>query len=218
MAHSQLSEFVKIGKKIVGAGINYRSLIAARNIPMPTEPIIFLKCSSSYITEGQNIIVPKGFNIHQEVELGVIIGKNGKNIKENDALDYVGGYCLALDMTEADLMTKSRKEGLPWCLGKAFDTACPVSRFIPKSELPNPENIRIFSKVNNTMKQDSSTSDLHFTIQKLISFISQFMTLEEGDLILTGSPAGAGPVQPGDVIECGLGDILTMKFIVESDK
>lgn len=154
--------------------------------------------------------------IHHEVELGVVIGTRGSCIKESDALSYIGGYTLALDMTDRIAQGKAKKAGLPWSVAKGFDTACPVSAFIPKEKIADPQNVDLWLKVNGDVRQKANTSEMIFTIPFLISWISEHFTLEPGDLILTGTPSGVGPVKAGDRIECGLGDIVTMSFSVES--
>lgn len=109
-----------------------------------------------------------------------------------------------------------RENGLPWTFGKGFDTACPVSRFLNLEEIQDPNNARIWCKVNGKMRQNETTSDMVFPIASLISHISQHMSLEPGDLILTGSPAGVGPIVPGNVIEAGIGEDLSMTFPVRA--
>ncbi|KAF4517007.1 hypothetical protein B566_EDAN009680 [Ephemera danica] len=216
MDASQLARFVQLGKKIVGVGLNYRALITERKLAVPVNPVIFLKPTSSYITEGQSIEIPKEFVVNHEIELGVVVGERCSRVSESDAARYVGGYCLALDMTETKFLGECRQQGLPWSLSKGFDTACPVSRFVTKDELPRPDDVRLWCKVNGRMCQDSSTADMLFSTYRVMSYVSQVMTLEPGDLILTGSPPGMIEVKPGDVIEGGLGDILSFKFPVKA--
>jgi acylpyruvate hydrolase len=216
MTSFQLSRFREFGKKIVGAARTYREHAVELNNPVPTEPFIFLKPTTSYITEGQKILLPRGAKeIHHEVELGVVIGSTGRCIPESRALEHVGGYTLALDMTDREAQGRAKKAGLPWTLAKGFDTACPVSRFIEKSEIQDPQNVELWLNVNGVNRQRCSTSEMIFTIPYLISWISGYMTLEPGDLILTGTPAGVGPVKAGDRIECGLANLVNMTFDVE---
>lgn len=181
--------------------------------------MIFFKPISSLIsTEEDTIKVPKVFGaINYEAELGVVIGKKCNNVSPDQAMSYVAGYCLALDMTGMDFILDARPKGLPWCLGKGFDTSTPVSRLVTQEELGDPNDVRVWCKVNDQLKQDDRTSNLIFTISELIAYTSKYMTLEENDLILTGTPAGAGPVRDGDVLECGLGDIVQMKFNVKDE-
>ncbi|KAL4231605.1 Acylpyruvase fahd1 [Mactra antiquata] len=213
---SMLTQFRQLGRKIVAVGRNYRAHAAELGNPVPKKPILFLKPTSSYITEGEKIRIPEECSsLHHEVELGIVISKNGCRISEQEAMNYVGGYVLALDMTARDFQDEAKKKGQPWSLAKGFDTSCPVSNFIDKDTLSDPSNVRLWLKVNNAIKQDGSTSDMIFSIPYLISYISKYFKLEEGDVILTGTPEGVGPVSNGDVIEAGLGDIISMKFTVE---
>lgn len=111
----------------------------------------------------------------------------------------------------------ARKKGNPWEIGKGFDTACPVSKFIPKNQIKDPGNVQLWCSINGQIVQRGSTSDMIFSVPKLISYISQYMTLECNDLILTGSPPGMGPVKPCDTIEGGIEDVITFKFNVTSE-
>jgi len=119
-------------------------------------------------------------------------------------------------MTDREAQGKAKKAGLPWTLAKGFDTACPISEFIDKSLISDPQKVNLWLKVNGEMRQQASTADMIFSIPYLISWISGFISLEPGDLILTGTPAGVGPVRPGDVIECGLNELVTMTFGVDA--
>lgn len=210
-----LRRFVEFGRKIIAVGRNYREHAAELGNPVPKTPLIFLKPPSSYLQQGGKIKLPPGCDeLHHEVELGVVISKTGASIAESNAMDYVGGYALALDMTARDLQNKAKKLGQPWTLAKGFDTALPVSRFISKTEIPQPDNVHLWLKVDGELKQDGNTRDMIFTIPYLISYISQSMTLEEGDFILTGTPEGVSVVKPGQTIACGLGDKIDMTFPV----
>uniref|UniRef100_U5ERY5 oxaloacetate tautomerase n=1 Tax=Corethrella appendiculata TaxID=1370023 RepID=U5ERY5_9DIPT len=210
--------FIKNTRKIIGAGVNYKEILKIAHSNKPESPVIFFKPISTLIAaqDDNNVIkIPKVFStINHEVELGVIIGKKCHNVSMDKAMDYVAGYCLALDMTGMGFIIDARTKGLPWCLGKGFDTATPVSRFLTKEEVDDPTNVKLWLKVNDVLTQSDSTANLIFPIPELISYVSKYMTLEENDLILTGTPAGAGPVKHGDIIECGLSDIIDMKFNV----
>ncbi|XP_064630689.1 acylpyruvase FAHD1, mitochondrial-like [Lineus longissimus] len=213
MASTKVTKFVEFGKKIVAVGRNFSEHAAELGNAIPTEPIIFLKPTSAYVTEGNLIKIPKNCQeLHHEVELGLVIGKMGANIPAENAMDYIGGYALALDMTNRGHQTQLKKKGQPWSLAKGFDTSCPISDFVPKEKIPDPGAIQLWCKVNNAMRQDGNTKDMIFTIPNLISFISEYFTLEPGDLILTGTPAGVGPVKSGDTIEAGLENVVRMSF------
>ena len=154
--------------------------------------------------------------IHNEVELGIVMGSTACCVSEAAAVDHIGGYALALDMTDREAQSRAKKSGLPWTLGKAFDTSCPVSPFIEKSLIADPQNVDLWLNVNGVSHQRASTADMIFSIPYLISWISHHMTLEPGDLILTGTPAGVSPVRAGDHIDCGIGDLVKMSFTIES--
>lgn len=215
----RLSRFVEFGRKIVGVGKNFRSHAAEMGGNVPDKPMLFLKPPTAYLTEGNPIKIPKGCaELHHEVELGVVIGRKGSSIFNTEAMDYVGGYALCLDMTARDIQAEAKKRGEPWSVAKGFDTSCPVGSFIPKELISDPHNIRLWCKVNGAIRQDGNTSEMVFRIPALISYISNFFTLEPGDLILTGTPAGVGAVTEGDVIEMGLDDMIKVSFHVQSVK
>lgn len=213
---SKLIKFTEIGRKIVCVGRNFSEHCKELNNPLPTEPLIFLKPTTAYVCEGSDIKIPKGCsNLHHEVELGVVIEKKGKNIE--DAMTYVGGYVLALDMTARDWQDKAKSKGKPWSLAKGFDTSCPVGSFINKELIPNPHDVTLWLKNNDVLKQNGTTKDMIFSIPFLISYISRYMTLEVGDVLLTGTPEGVSQVKDGDVVECGINDNISMKFNVTAE-
>lgn len=144
-----------------------------------------------------------------------MIGEKACDVAEPDAMRHVGGYVLALDMTARDFQDEAKKKGQPWTMAKGFDTSCPVGEFIEKSKIPDPSNVQLWLKVNSDKRQDGNTKDMIFNVPYLISYVSQYFTLEPGDLLLTGTPSGVGPVVEGDVMEAGIGDISTIKFSVE---
>lgn len=200
------SSFVRTGKKIVAIGRNYVAHAKELNNAVPKEPFFFLKPTSSYLPSGGNCEIPHGIIAHHEVELGVVIGRPGRDISREDADSHVAGYTLAVDMTGRNLQDKAKKAGMPWTASKGFDTFTPVGFFIPRSEVNDPHDLRINLRINGVTKQDGTTADMIFDIPKLIEYVSAIMTLEEGDVILTGTPSGVGPVVPGDFVECGLAD------------
>lgn len=167
------------------------------------------------MNEG-SILIPKDCEeLHHEVELGIVIGRKGSKVSESEAEDLIGGYVIALDMTARDLQQSAKQQGNPWSISKGFDTSCPVSNFIPKEALPNAQSSKIWCKVNGELKQEGNTKDMLFSIPYLISYVSQYFTLEIGDLILTGTPKGVGPVRKNDLIEIGLDDVCKANFKIE---
>ena len=155
-------------------------------------------------------------SLHYEVELGVVVSKLGRKIPEASAMNHVGGYALALDMTARNLQDQAKKKGHPWSVAKGYDTFCPISDLIDRDKV-DPGNARLWLKVDGEMKQDGNTREMIFSVPVLISYISGIYTLEPGDVILTGTPQGVGPVEEGQVIACGLGDIVEMSFPVVAE-
>jgi len=149
-------------------------------------------------------------------------GKTGSDIRPSEAMNYVSGYALALDLTARNLQQEAMKKGYPWTIAKGFDTFTPISDFIPKYNIKNPHDVRIWCSVNGSIKQDGNTKDMVFNIPTIISYISSIMKLEEGDCILTGTPEGVGQIKEGDLLECGLcsneKDVIKMKFHCENRK
>nr|XP_048286533.1 acylpyruvase FAHD1, mitochondrial-like [Myodes glareolus] len=156
-------------------------------------------------------------NLHHEVELGVLLGRRVQAVPEAAAMDYVAGYALCLDMTARDVQEECKKKGLPWTLAKSFTASCPVSAFVPKEKVPDPHALRLWLKVNGELRQEGKTSSMIFSIPYIISYVSKIVTLE-GDLILTGTPKGVGPVKENDEIEAGIDGVVSMKFKVKKSE
>jgi len=197
----------------------FRDHAAELGNAIPPKPLIFMKPPTCYITNGQAIEIPLGCNnFHHEIELGVIISKKCSRITKDQAMDHVGGYCLALDMTARDFQEYAKAKGQPWELAKAFDTSLPVSEFIGKDVITDPGNVELICRVNGELRQKENTNKLICPIPDMIEYISQYFTLEEGDLILTGTPAGVGPCKEGDVIEGEIPGITHFKFPIVKRK
>ncbi|KAL0946478.1 hypothetical protein HGRIS_012695 [Hohenbuehelia grisea] len=192
------------GKKIVAIGRNYLDHAKELNNKVPKEPFFFLKPTSSYTLNGNKIEIPRGIVAHHEIELAVVIGTQGRDVAQADAESIIAGYALAIDMTARNLQDEAKKQGLPWSAAKGFDTFTPIGDYFPKARFPAPETLRLQLRVNGVVKQDGSTADMIFKIPRLIEHITSIMTLEAGDVVLTGTPAGVGPVVPGDMIEARL--------------
>uniref|UniRef100_T1ISN6 Oxaloacetate tautomerase FAHD1, mitochondrial n=1 Tax=Strigamia maritima TaxID=126957 RepID=T1ISN6_STRMM len=210
------SRFVEIGKKIIGVGKNFKDPnVKSGNVP--TRPLIFMKPSSSYITEGKPIKIPTGCqNLEHEVELGVVISKRATEVTAQDAMNFVAGYALVLDMTARDFLEQAQRDGTPWIFVKGCDTFTPVSKFIAMKQIPDPNNLNLWCKVNGQMRQNGNTKDMIFKIPFLISFITTSITLEANDLVLMGTPKGGARVRPGDKIECGIDELIKMSYEVIS--
>jgi 5-carboxymethyl-2-hydroxymuconate isomerase len=197
--------------KVVCLARNYSEHIRELGNEVPEKPVLFIKPSSSIIGQKETVVIPLYSNeCHHEVELAVLIGKWGRNIPEENAMAHVAGYGVALDMTLRDVQAELKKKGLPWEAAKAFDTSCPLSDFVPADRIADPHRLRISLKVNSELRQDSSTACMMRRIPAIISEISAMFTLEQGDVILTGTPEGVGPVAAGDQLTAeieGLGSL-----------
>jgi 2-keto-4-pentenoate hydratase/2-oxohepta-3-ene-1,7-dioic acid hydratase in catechol pathway len=190
------ADFALRPSKIVGIGVNYRAHAAEMNKGLPAEPLMFLKAPSALIASGEPIRRPRGHaRVDFEGELGVVIGQRASRVPAARALDYVLGFTCVNDVTVRDLQQRDGQ----WTRAKGFDSFCPVGPCI-RAGL-DPADLHITTRVNGEMRQDSRTSDLIFAVPQLIEFVSAVMTLEPGDLITTGTPAGVGNLQPGDVVE-----------------
>jgi len=184
--------------KIVCVGRNYVEHAKELGNEVPKEPLIFLKPPSSLIANGDSIVYPAlSERVDFEGELGVVIGKQARNVAKEDALDYVLGYTVVNDITARDLQ---RKDG-QWTRGKGFDTFCSVGPWIVLKEEAQFETMRVVTTLNGEVKQDGSVLDMLFPVDVIIAYVTQFMTLEPGDLIATGTPPGVGPMQPGDTVQ-----------------
>jgi 2-keto-4-pentenoate hydratase/2-oxohepta-3-ene-1,7-dioic acid hydratase in catechol pathway len=191
--------------KIVCVGRNYIEHAKEQNAEVPEIPILFLKPPSAIIGTGDTILLPaQSQRIEHEAELVVVIGKRCRNITPEEALDYVFGYTIGNDVTARDLQ---RMDG-QWTRGKSFDTFCPVGPWIETNL--NIQDVLITCRVNGEVRQMASTQTMVFTVAQLISFISSVMTLEAGDIILTGTPAGVGMLVDGDQVEVTIEGIGTL--------
>lgn len=182
--------------KIVCAAVNYRAHGEELGHDLPEEPRLFLKPPSSVIASGQAIVLPPDSErVDHEGELAVVIGRTARNLREPEVDAYVFGYTCANDVTARDLQ---RRDGL-FGRAKGFDTFCPIGPWI-ETEVPDPDNLAIRTVVNDTVRQSSSTAAMIFPVRTLVSFVSRVMTLNPGDVILTGTPEGVGPLRDGDEV------------------
>jgi len=202
-------KYIDNARKILCIGRNYAAHIAELNNANPQQPFFFLKPSSSILKpNGGPFLVPKGVVVHHEVELAFVLNKTLKDLpatfSAEEALDAIDGYVLSIDMTARNVQDEAKKKGLPWSIGKGFDTFLPLSGFIPKEKIPDPYNVELVLKINGDVKQQDKTNLMIFPIHKILSHMSAIMTLEKGDLILTGTPKGVSQISPGDKVEAYL--------------
>lgn len=206
---------VTIGK-IVGLAKTYKKHAKEMKSEVPKDPLLFLKPASAVIFDGDSVIIPQQSNcLHHEVELGVVIAKTCKNVSKDCALDYVLGYVLTLDITARDIQAEAKKNGWPWGIAKGFDTFAPISNIVLKNKMINPNNLELSLSVNGTLRQQANTNQMIFSIEEIIAFISSVMTLEKGDLIMTGTPEGVGELVTGDEIEACIDGLCTLHVSVK---
>lgn len=198
--------------KIILAGLNYRDHAEELGLPIPTEPIIFLKPPTSVIAHRQNIVYPEGVGrLDYEAELALIIKKEARNIPQDCACDYILGYTCLNDVTARDLQQKDGQ----WTRAKSFDTFCPFGPYL-ETDI-NPACLKVRSYLNGKRVQDSDTSKFIFSIDYLVSFISRIMTLFPGDVISTGTPAGVGPMHLNDKIEVEIEGICNLMNYITTE-
>lgn len=199
----------RIGK-VICVGLNYSDHAAETNMAVPSEPVLFMKANTSVVGPNDDIRIPSDAKkVDWEVELGVIIGKRATRVREADALDYVAGYTVVHDVSERAFQLEGTGQ---WLKGKSLDTFCPVGPWlVSKDAAGDPQNLGMYLDVNGKRMQNGSTKTMVFGVAFLVSYISQFMTLEPGDLISTGTPPGVGMgqqppryLEPGDVTQLGI--------------
>jgi acylpyruvate hydrolase len=202
--------------KILCLGSNYAKHIDEMGSLKPKEPVIFMKPATAMIHNGEAIRIPSiSKNAHHEIELVIVIGTTGKNIKKEDVQKYILGYALGLDITLRDLQSEAKKKGRPWAIAKGFDTSAPISNVIPKEKINNPDNLELKLWVNDQLRQDGNTRDMIFKIDEIVSYLSTIFTLEEGDLIYTGTPEGVAQLHSGDRLKAKMGEYIEIQFTVE---
>ncbi len=202
--------------KVVCLGRNYSEHIRELGNEVPDRPVIFIKPATSIIGQSEKIVIPSySRDCHHEVELAVLIGKTGKNISEDQAMEHVAGYGVAIDLTLRDVQSELKAKGLPWEVAKGFDTSCPLSGFVASDQVGNPHDLGIRLAVNGELRQDSTTACMMRRIPQMIREISAVFTLEEGDIILTGTPAGVGAIKSGDRLSAQIDGVGTLEVSVE---
>ncbi len=209
--------------KFICIGLNYSDHAAETGATVPPEPIIFMKASSAIVGPNDNVTIPRGSEkTDWEVELAVVIGKTAKYVSEADALDYVAGYCVTNDVSERAFQTERSGQ---WTKGKSCDTFGPMGPWlVTKDEVPDPQNLSMWLKVNGQTMQDGSSKTMVYGVAFLVSYLSQFMSLHPGDVISTGTPPGVGMglkppryLKPGDVVELGIEKLGSQKQTFVAD-
>ena len=202
--------------KIICIGRNYVDHARELNNPVPAEPVFFLKPDTALLPKKTPFIYP-GFSkdIHHEVEIVIKINRLGKHIEERFAHKYYNEIGIGVDFTARDIQQQCKEKGLPWEKAKAFDGSAPVGKFLNITEFNNIHDLNFNLQINGEIKQQGNTKDMLFNFNRIIAYVSQFFTLKIGDLIFTGTPAGVGPVQINDKIDCFIEDQKLLSFNVK---
>jgi ureidoglycolate lyase len=190
-------------------GLNYADHAAETGNPIPKEPIVFLKSLSAFTGPNDDVKLPRGSKkLDWEVELGVVIGKTARYVPENEALDYVAGYCVCNDVSEREFQTE---RGGTWDKGKGCDTFGPTGPWmVTKDEVSDPQDLPLWTEINGKRFQDGSTQTMIFGVVKLVSYVSHFITLQPGDVIATGTPPGVGVGVKPEPVFLKVGDVMRL--------
>lgn len=205
-------------KNVFCIGKNYLDHINEMNIPgldnsVPKTPVIFLKPSTALETMNNTVAIPKvkgeaiSNDLQNEVELVIVVGKDGDDIPEDNAMDYIYGYAVGIDFTLRDIQTQMKKQGKPWAVAKGFKTSSPVSEVVKKEDIGNIQSLDIRLSVNGQLKQDGNTSQMIFSVKYIISYLSSVFGIRKGDIIFTGTPAGVCRLEGGDFVLAEIQDI-----------
>lgn len=209
--------------KFICIGLNFSDHAAETGATVPPEPVIFMKATSAICGPFDNVLIPRGSEkTDWEVELGVVIGKTAKYVSEADALDHVAGYCVSHDVSERAFQTERSGQ---WTKGKSCDTFGPIGPWlVTKDEIADPQNLGMWLKVNGESMQDGSSKTMVYGVANVVSYLSQFMSLQPGDVISTGTPPGVGLgmnpqrfLKAGDVVELGIEGLGTQKQTFVAD-
>ena len=191
--------------KVVGIGKNYAAHAAEMGGEVPAEPLMFIKPNTSVVGPGDPVFYPRqSSEVHYEGELAVVIGRICRDVPPEQATDVIHGYTIANDVTARDLQAKDGQ----WTRAKGFDTFCPLGPWIETDF--DPSKVQVTTRLNDEIKQDGNTSDMVFTVPAIIEYVSSFMTLLPGDVILTGTPEGVGPMEVGDEVEVSIAGLGTL--------
>ena len=203
--------------KIICIGRNYIAHAKELKNPVPEKPVFFMKPDTALLQKHNPFFYPDfSKDIHYETELVLKISRNGRHIQEEFAHRYYDEIGIGIDFTARDIQAECKKKGLPWEIAKAFDQSAPLGQtFIPKNEFPDLQNISFSLKINGELRQQGNSGDMIFTFDRIVSYLSQFITLKTGDLIFTGTPEGVGPTKVDDHFEAYIEDKKLLEFNVK---
>ncbi len=202
--------------KIICIGRNYREHAKELNNAVPEKPVFFMKPDTALLQKNNPFFYPDfSKNVQYETEIVLKINHNGRHIEEQFAHKYFDEIGIGIDFTARDLQAEQKKKGLPWEIAKAFDQSAPVGKFLPKTQFADLNNINFSLKINGETRQQGNTEDMMFSFDRIISYVSQFISLKPGDLIFTGTPAGVGPIQINDHFEVFIEEEKLLEFNVK---
>lgn len=197
--------------KAVCVGRNYAAHARELGNEVPDSPILFIKPASALAPFNQHMVIPRDQGeVHHEIEIAVLVNERLQHATAKEVQYNLAGYALALDLTLRDVQNQLKEKGQPWERAKAFDHACPVSGFVDARGVSVRQALELSLTVNGDIRQQGSTAQMLFPIFDLVAHISAVFTLEPGDMVLTGTPAGVAPLQPGDILEARMGNLLTV--------
>lgn len=199
--HQRVEPFGFSCQRIFCIGRNYAEHVKEMGAPRPAEPVMFMKPATSLVREGEPLVLPKDQgSVHHEMEVVVAIGREGRELLREQALDHVAGVTLGIDLTLRDLQAKLKQAGQPWERAKSFEGSAPIGTFIPWPAKFDIQGVEMRCSVNGALRQQGNTRDMLFPVAEIIAFLSRHWRLRPGDLIFTGTPAGVGPLVAGDRI------------------
>jgi acylpyruvate hydrolase len=202
--------------KIIAIGRNYAAHAKELNNPLPSSPVIFLKPDTALLKDNKPFYIPEfSSDIHYELEVVLKVCKEGKHIQEKFASTYYEEVGLGIDFTARDIQSVHKEKGLPWELAKAFDNSAAVSNFVSKTSVSNMYDLPFELKINDETRQQGNTKNMLYSYEKIIAFVSKYITLKKGDLIFTGTPEGVGAVHPGDRLQAWLEGQQLLNFEIK---
>ena len=210
------SEPIQVGK-IICIGRNYVAHIEELNNERPSAPMFFIKPTTALAPIDEPIRIPSySQKARHELELALILNKKLFQCQEADVLPAIDGYAVSIDVTLQDVQDRCKEKGYPWEIAKGFDGSCPISEFVPASSIPDPQDLMIVMRVNGKLRHNDSTKLMIWQIPAIVAAASKYFTLEPGDIVLTGTPAGVGPLEPGDKLEMEIDHVGKYTSTVEN--
>lgn len=202
--------------KIICIGRNYAEHAKELNNPLPSKPVFFMKPDTALLQKNNPFFYPDfSKDVHYETELVLKISRNGRHIEEKFAHKYYDEIGIGIDFTARDIQAECKKKGLPWEIAKAFDQSAPLGKFLPKAQFPDLSNINFSLRINGETRQQGNSSDMIFSFDRIIAYVSQFISLKTGDLVFTGTPEGVGPTAIHDHFEAYIEDRKLLEFNVK---